>query len=258
VKVTTYSELYDYFKAYDSGDFSFLLIEARGGVGKSYHAQHVLTDSHTTYFQGHVTPYSLFLTTSNNNTDNLLFDDVDTLLDNPTNIQLLKQICDTTDTKMVKWQTTRGGKEDNKSFTSKNNALILTNRIQDGNKHLQALKTRAVHLRFEPTNQQVLTELGKFFDDKDILDYIQNQDLPKATLNFRVAVKAKQIKQAGLDWKRYVDETLNKYAPEPHLVAQELYERAENDEDFTKGDAVEAYKTRTGRSRKSFYNDVNK
>jgi len=251
--VEHYAELYDYFQAYSSGNISFLLIESRGGVGKSYHAEHILQDE-PTYFTGHVTPYSLFKTVKDNPKQSLVFDDVDTLLENKRNVALLKQMTDTTEPRRVHWRTTRGGDNVEESFTSHNKTLLLCNVITRSGANIDALKTRAIHIKFTPTNKEVLNQLKQFLNHDKIIQYIDKLEKKPKTLNFRCALKAKELDKAGLDWKMYLKRTLEEAEPDSAQIAHDLH----SDESLSSKESIAEYKRITGRSRRSFYNDLKK
>jgi hypothetical protein len=255
VVIKTYSELYDYFQAYSFGSISFLIIQSRGGVGKSYHAQHLINDDSTHTFTGHVTPYSLFKITSQHADKRLIFDDVDTLLQNKTNVALLKQITDTTEPRIVKWQTTRGGENASESFNSNNQTLVLANQTKWNTADLQALKTRAIYVEFTPTNQEVMSQLSQFFSDKEILSFIRNKlDAKPFTLNFRMPLKGKELKNAGIDWKNYLNQAIDEQKPDKAELAKKLQDK----HDTAKAAADEFCEITGLSSRKSYYNYLNK
>jgi len=255
VTIKTYNQLYDYFKGYTAGNISFLIIQSRGGVGKSYHAEHILDSSTSHTFTGHVTPYSLFKITSQHANKRLIFDDVDTLLQNKTNVALLKQITDTTEPRTVKWQTTRGGENASESFTSNNQTLVLANQTKWNTADLQALKTRAIYVEFTPTNQEVMSQLSQFFNDDEILSFISDELEPKPfTLNFRMPIKAKELKNAGIDWKMYLKSTISEQMPDK----TELAKRLKDKHDTAKAAAEEFCEITGLSSRKSYYNYLNK
>jgi len=258
VEVQSYSELLDYMHSFSSGDLSFLIIESRGGVGKSYHANYLLPDDNTVRFNGHTTPYSLFKTVESNPNKFLVFDDVDTLLDNKTNVALLKQICDTTDERRVTWHTTRGGENVTEEFLAYNQSLILSNDVKHNNDNLNALHDRAITIHFNPTNEQILEQLKQFCNADEVITFLDEMDIPACSLSFRDGIKAEQLQKAGLDWKKYLKQSLNTDKIDSVALAKQLAERAENEDDFTKMDAVAEYRERTGRSQKSYYNDLEK
>lgn len=248
--IKTYDELSQYVEAFNQGHINFLVVESRGGLGKSYTTRRALNSFKL--IAGHTTPYSLFNTAKNNSTSTLLFDDVDALLDNKTNVALLKQITDTTTPKQVTWNTTRqvGGrrKESNQQFESHNRCVLLSNDVKESNNNLKALATRAVTIVFEPSRDEILQQAKQFVDD-EIINHIECTEFVNNDLNFRLMKKAEQLKESGIDWIKYLNEELGS----PRSLVKQLRKRQNREPELSTTQIIEEFKAKTGLSERTFY-----
>ncbi len=70
---------------------------------------------------------------------------------------------------------------------------------------MRALLTRGFLIDFEPSNQEVISILEQFADDKEIFNYIVEHESNLKDLNFRTYLKSLELKKAGIDWKGWVN-----------------------------------------------------
>ncbi|MFA6089930.1 MAG: hypothetical protein WC755_08795, partial [Candidatus Woesearchaeota archaeon] len=109
ITIKTYKELYSYFDAFGKKELNLMIIVSRGGLGKTFIAEEALIEHAPLIFSGHVTPMSMFRELHNRNEEEkdfiTVFDDVDTLFLNKTNVAILKQVCDTREEKTIKYFT---------------------------------------------------------------------------------------------------------------------------------------------------------
>jgi phage regulator Rha-like protein len=163
-------------------------------------------------FTGHVTPLSLYREVyERSQTDDnfvVVFDDVDALMTNKSNIAILKQLCDTRETKTIKYfsSTLRDIPQE---FETKVKVLMLVNSLETDDKNLRALFTRAHVLHFDPVDIEVLNNMKTFADDKTILNYIHNFAPFSKSLNLRVYKRAEELKKSGLPWQQEIIESLD-------------------------------------------------
>jgi hypothetical protein len=258
ITIHTYKEFEEYVEAFASDKFEFVIIESRGGLGKSYTTRDTLINGTYEAFRGYTTPLSLFKTAQSQPDKPFVFDDVDTLLNSKTNVALLKQITDTTKPNLVTWNTTemREGERVSKKrqFISRNNVLIICNTLGKDDPNLSALKTRAIHVRFEPSNGEVLSQAKKFADE-EVYEFVESlEGLAENTLNLRLFNKAKDLKSADMDWKKYVEQNVTREEKSDMDVLRDVLNRVDRDSDFLVKDAVSEFCDVTGKSRRTFYN----
>jgi len=97
--VRTYSELSFFINMFKNGNSDLLILESRGGLGKSRLFESIMTEEPYLRILSHITPLQLFILGYKNLHKPILIDDVDGLLHNDENLSLLKMYCETRDIK---------------------------------------------------------------------------------------------------------------------------------------------------------------
>ncbi|MCP6727388.1 MAG: hypothetical protein KJI69_05265 [Patescibacteria group bacterium] len=212
--IKDYEKLNKYMTAFGSKALNLMIIVSRGGLGKTFLAEEALIEEAPVVFTGHVTPLGMYKELLQRNKEEqdfiVIFDDVDTLMLNKTNVALLKQLCDTREEKTIRYSTTSPILRDMDSeFETKCKVLMLMNDVKTDDKNLNALLTRAHFINFDPPDTEIITHMKTFGKDKDILKYIETYAPFSKTLNLRVYKRAVELKEAGLDWKEEIVNELN-------------------------------------------------
>jgi hypothetical protein len=213
--LTKYNELDEYVKAFGRKNMNLLIIVSRGGLGKTTISENALMELDPIIFKGHVTPLAMYkelLERNNEEKDFVaIFDDVDSLLQNKTNVALLKQICETKENRPVKYFTTSKLLGDlPQEFETSCKVLMLVNDLNlfIENPALKALYTRAHVVQFEPSNDEILEYLKSFSRDGQIVKFIESYIDFSKELNFRIYERAIELKKAKLDWKKEIINSL--------------------------------------------------
>jgi hypothetical protein len=92
--ITTYDELKFYLNMFCHGNANLLVIESRGGLGKSKLIEEVLENVEYIKILAHVTPLRLYSLCYEHKDKAIVIDDVDALMENVDNIALIKQLCE--------------------------------------------------------------------------------------------------------------------------------------------------------------------
>ena len=205
--LTTYDTLKQYTDAFGDGRISLLVIKGRGATGKSHIVANSVEDSDCLQFNGHATPLSIYLGLHDSPDSLVVFDDVDSLINNKITVSLLKQICEMNKKKTIRYNTTyrigEGGIPS--SFISTNKVCLICNDFKRVGKNIRALLTRAIFIDFWPTNQEILNQLKGFKDlDLEIFSYLKANSKTIGSIHFRIYIKCKELKNADLDWKDYL------------------------------------------------------
>ena len=214
IELKTYADFYKYMKAFSKKQLNLLVVVSRGGLGKTFTAEEALMEEAPLTFTGHVTPMSLYIEMLERNKEEkdfiAIFDDVDLLIQNKTNVALLKQVCDTRAEKIIRYSTTSRalGKED-RQFETSCKVLMLMNSLKTGNQNLDALITRAHLIYFNPSDVEILNHMKTFAEDKEIISFMDTYAPFSKTLNLRVYIRAKELKASELNWKDLVVDELN-------------------------------------------------
>ena len=210
VKIQTYSELASLVSAFTNGQLNLLLVQSKGGLGKTTSTRKALQDKKHLYLNGHLTPLEMYKQLYHHRDELIVFDDIDMLLRNPRSLSLLKQVCDTRNEKEVQYHSTAGSSVDvPQSFTTTSKVIVLTNQLRKGRgEDMQAFLTRGLHVLFSPTPKEVYKVLESFAKDKEILSWFNFHLHKLKQLDLRKYVLAVELKNAFLDWNKYVSEEL--------------------------------------------------
>ena len=204
IKIERYDELLRFIQKFKEGFFDLLIIQSRGGLGKTYNTEKIL-DGGVLKINSHMTPLGLYEEAYRNRNKNIWMDDVEALFSNEKTIGICKQLCETHPEKEICYLTSWNMKKSRKvpkRFQTRSKVLMTVNSIQRlKNAGIQALLDRGMLLAFDPTpdeiNQYIKTSFGKA--DGQILDFLES------TMNYglRDYIKCSQLKSAGFDnWKQ--------------------------------------------------------
>ena len=235
--IKDYDKLDKYMLAFGNKALNLMIVVSRGGLGKTFIAEESLIEHAPLIFTGHVTPLGMYKELLERNKEEkdfiVIFDDVDTLMLNKTNVALLKQLCDTREEKTIRYSTTSPILKDMDSeFETSCKVLMLMNDVKTEDKNLDALLTRAHLINFEPPDVEIIDRMKTFGDEKDILDFIHIYAPFSKSLNFRVYKRATELKKAGLDWK---EEVINELKIDNRLFEiEKLLRKHDNDQDREK------------------------
>lgn len=206
--IETYAELDFYLKMYRDNKIDLLVIESRGGLGKSRLVEDMFQKIHHIKINSHITALSLYFLGYDYADLPLIFDDVDSLLNNDISISLLKMLCETTKIKKVSWFSTSSLLREKgipSSYETKSKILLLTNDFKILSKKIRALKDRSWHLEFIPTDEEVLNKINQIKGFVDVNSTNQEIDdvfnLISRYINFSVVSLRTFVK--GLALRKY-------------------------------------------------------
>ena len=207
ITITTYKELADFVTAFGDDHVNMLVICSRGGLGKSEAARRTLNTEDIVYIGGHVTPLKLYELLYNGRDKPVVFDEIDELIANPSHIALLKQLCETRKVKRIMWSSTdpRAAEIDGGAgyFHTQSHVLMLCNAFDVFIANAVALRTRAMLVRFMPTSHEILAKLQTYATDDEIVLFLKEFHGAIEDFNLRTYVQLEDLKNAGLNWKRY-------------------------------------------------------
>ena len=263
--VRTYSELSFFINMFKNGNSDLLILESRGGLGKSRLFESIMTEEPYLRILSHITPLQLFILGYKNLHKPILIDDVDGLLHNDENLSLLKMYCETRDIKEIAWHTTSSllkNAEVPPSYETKSKVCILTNNFRELTKKVSALKDRGWHIYFNPTDQEILNKIREIISGvkKEVAleEKLEVFNLIKeysrfCEISLRTFVKGldlfKECKNKEVSWKKIL---LNEMKINPKLVLlNELLEKYKTDKE-----RVEEWEKK-GFSRRSYYDYKN-
>src|SRR5712692_2504083 len=206
LRLSTYSELEQYVRAFAAGHLNLLMIFGPPGVGKSRSVRQAL-GSQVCWIGGQATPFGIYLQAYEHRNKPIVLDDVDGLYADRLGIRLLKALGQTEQTKTLSWQTaaqtlTRSGIT--RQFTTTSRIALVGNDWKTLNADVAALEDRGHLLLFEPTPLEVHRQAARWFWDQEIFDFIAGHLHLMAQHSLRTYYHALELKQAGLDWRQGV------------------------------------------------------
>ncbi|MEN7981825.1 MAG: hypothetical protein ABFQ65_00050 [Nanoarchaeota archaeon] len=160
--IKTYKELEFFLKMFRNGNAELLIVESRGGLGKSRLTEKMLKDKVYLRILSHITPMQFYILGYKFKDLPIVIDDCDGLLSNDQNISLLKMFCETRETKRVSWLSTTGALKEQgvpMNYETQSKVLILTNDFQNLSKKVGALQDRGWHISFDPTHKEILNRI---------------------------------------------------------------------------------------------------
>ena len=247
--VRTYKELEFFLDMFKNGNAELLVLESRGGLGKSRLVEETMKEIPHLKILSHVTPMQLYILGYKFKDVPIIIDDVDGLLSNNQNISLLKVFCETRETKRISWLSTCGLLREQNiplSYETKSKVLILTNDFQTLSKKVGALQDRGWHIIFKPTDEEVLNKINQIkgyldidissneirevysliekhsnFCDFSIRTFIKGLSLYKQCKEKKVSWKEILLQEMGLNNKLIlISQCINKYDNEKERIAE--------------------------------------
>ncbi len=176
--VQTYEELNFYLEMYRDGEIDLLVIESRGGLGKSRLVEDLMRKSRHIKVNSHITPLALYFLGYEYQDVPFIFDDTDSLLTNDLSISLLKMICETRPVKKISWYSTYELLEKKgipQTYETKSKVCLLTNDFKVLTKKISALKDRAWYIQFQPTDIEILNKINQIKGFVDV--NLSNQEI---------------------------------------------------------------------------------
>lgn len=249
------------------------IIEGRGGTGKTYRVIQRLKDVDYAYTDSFTTPQAFYIWMyRNRHKEVLIIDDVAGFMNNDKVLAFLKGgLWEVNGQRIIHYMTTRPMQDETGNFVP--NAFILnarmviiTNKLNKKNPHLNAVLTRVNYCRVEMDHEELMGIL-KQVAEKDypglskedriqVYKFIEeNTSEANDDLNIRSLIKcfqhklySKKIGDKDL-WKRLA--LLNIVQKNPQLV---IVEQLMKDDSFkTEADRVKEFRKQTGKSRATYF-----
>lgn len=134
----------------------------------------------------------------------VVLDDLDRLYADPDCVRLLKPLCNTIHRKRLHWLTnaTLNDGAVPSSFTTTSRVILIANEWKSLNPNIRALEDRAIILHFDPSNAEVHRQVGNWFDDPEVYEFLASIMSFVPAVSMRHYCKGSQLRRAGLtDWR---------------------------------------------------------
>lgn len=208
--VDDFNEFRELIQSWIDGHYELMVILGGAGLGKSETIERQMSiakgkpNSKWAYIKGKISPLKLYQTLHDYRLLPIIFNDVDTLLKDETNVSLLKCVCDTSKVKKVQWSSTHSAFGSlPKNFDSISQVMLITNSWEKVSQNITALHNRGIVVLFRPTALEVHREVaeGGWFDDQEVWDFVGKNLYLMTQPDFRFYLHARNHKRAGKDWK---------------------------------------------------------
>jgi len=261
MRITTYKELQFYIEMFRNNNIDLLILEGIGGLSKSRIVEDSMKDREYLKIVSHVTPMKLYILGFEHQNQPIVFDDCDCLLQNDSNVALLKMFCDTSETKEINWFTTASKLEEEgvpSRYETRSKVIIICNNFNEITQKISSLRDRGFFLQFNPTNEEILTKMKEILPEvhkelsigeKTQVYQVVESYANVADISLRTLIKGlslyKECKAKGLDWRKILLEGLE---ISPKLVLLDKILR-----DYEKeSERIEAW-IGAGYSRRNYY-----
>jgi hypothetical protein len=262
-----FKELRDFVAMVAKGFSHSLIVEGRGGIGKTYEVLKRLNELGVDYeyISSYSTPLEFYQLLWEHNGKVIVLDDFEGVLENDVGISILKAaLWNTTDKRFVSYYTTsnRLRKDVPRKFEFTGGIIFCLNTLMS-NPEIASFKTRAFHydlefsvedvqkiimaiaksVREEGMNVREREEVGQFVVDCS--------DSATEDLNIRTLKKAyaiyKYCRDEGLDWKQMAMRLVK--PDDEKLLVKELTDKHMGDV----AGAAKEFTEKTGKSRRTFF-----
>jgi len=259
--IKTYKELSFYLEMFKNDNADLLILEGAGGLSKSRLVEEVMKDKEYLKIASHVTPMKLYTLGFEHQNLPIVFDDCECLLQNDSNIALLKMFCDTDETKEINWFTTSGILDKAgipEKYETRSKVIIICNRFNELTEKISALKDRGFLLEFRPHNTEILAKMQELIpiiypnvsiEEKTKVYKLIEKYSNVSEISLRTLIKGislyKECVSKGIDWQTLL---LNSLELNQKLILLDKLIR-EHEKDI---DRIKVWEER-GYSRRSYY-----
>ena len=254
--ITTYKELNQWIKIFHKEALDLMIIEGSAGSGKSTTIRKSLEDSpeyEYCWLEGRLTAIYLYEQAYMHRDCPIFLDDVDGLYSDKNAVNILKELCQTDDEKLVMWSTKTKllDLEVPKRFTTKSKVCLITNSWRSVNANVVAVEDRGIVLSFYPSPEEVhekALKLDLAQGDKEIYGFLESHKTLILNPSLRHYRNAKKLKDNGiLDWKDVLIESFG--VNDQEEIVLKLLE----DKTLKTKQKAEKFALLTGKTARTFY-----
>jgi hypothetical protein len=190
------------------------IITGPGGIGKTYTVVKALEsqgykDGEYVVIKGFTTPLGLYRLLHDNRRAIILFDDCDSAFKEPTALNLLKGALDTTERRMLSWNSSKLPDDIEPIFEFKGRIIFVSNVPLNG--FDQTLISRSMIIDLQMSREEILDRIETIATDviplpadmrKDVIEFLKENKDSMSDLNIRTYIKVAKIRAHGKgDWK---------------------------------------------------------
>jgi len=251
--VKKYAELEEIVSAFASGTIPLLLIVGRPGLGKSQAIRRAIRTQEALVVKGRKSALDFYIDLYRHKDTPVILDDAEDLMGQRLCREYVKALTETDRFKRLDYGT-RTKILRNESvptfFHTTSHVAVITNQWTNCDPVFDALESRAEFIYFDPDWAEVYREVGKWFWDQEIFDYVRERMDVLKQPDVRLFVKAfnrKTGRLSRLDWRKLIDAHVD---DEVGLVVRNLLK----DKSYRTQEArIEAFRKATEKDRATFF-----
>lgn len=183
-----------------------VIVTGRPGVSKSHMFREAMPGK-ALYQSGALSAFHLYMTLHEHADEPVVLDDVDSLFADKAAVNLLKCLCNTDAVRTVFWGKRSHELDEHgvpRRFQTTSRICILANTIKNVEANLGAVLDRAFVIRFEPSVHEVHREVGTWFGDREVHEFIGQHFSLIPAASMRWYVKASEMHRLGADWEGWL------------------------------------------------------
>lgn len=258
--LNTYEKLRSFCGHFSEGAWTCLIVIGSPGLGKSRTMAEALPkierpeDEGARWIGSHVSSFQLYRELHAHQDRTFVLDDVDHLCRDPGMVKLLKCLCNTEKSRRVYWATSNRDLEREgipREFETRSKVALIINEWETLNENVGALEDRGMVVRFAPSSAEVHRQVGTWFDDKRVYNYVSDRLDRIYQPSQRLYVTASSLRKLGEDWKGWIEAKIA--LPDELQIVRDL--RSDNTY-ICEDKRVLRYNALTGKSRASYFRVV--
>lgn len=199
-----YDSLRRFLLAHAAEILGNIIIVGDPGLQKSRLVADVLGDR-AHFIRGQATAYGLYTDLYSHRDMPVVLDDLDHLFADRTAIRLLKCLLETEPVKRLAWRSRTALRDGLPTeFTTRSPVILITNLWKTIDKNVEAVEDRAHVLVFAPPALEVHLQVGAWFWDQEVFDFVGARLGLITHPSMREYRLAWERKRAGLRWRDYL------------------------------------------------------
>jgi hypothetical protein len=209
--VNRYSQLRELYRGYADGKLNLVLVLGSPGLGKGVGLKTALVGKGGLYVKGHRTHMKFYMELYQHKDKPVAIDDADSFLANKQLRELIKHLTETDQYKKIDYGTTSKRLADEGipgHFYTTSGCAIVCNSWDSDDPICQAIESRAEVIHFTPDWAEVYREIGTWFWDQEIYDYLWEKLPFLKQPDMRLVKRAydrKKSKLKELPWQEVID-----------------------------------------------------
>jgi hypothetical protein len=251
--IKTIDQLGNLMQAFANGSIPLLVVLGKPGLSKTQTIKKALVGKSNLYIKGRRTPITFYCDAFTYQDKPICLDDANNFIEDKLNREMLRALTETDAIRRMEWSSkTRILEEAGvpADYWTKSPVAIITNFWNGKDPIFQALESRAEFCYFAPSWDEVYRNMGTWFWDQEIYDYIYDRLDVLREPDVRIAVKAYNRKVQNLPFLPWRDVIDNYVDDACGLAVRKVMKDAKLK---TPQQKVVAFQSLTGMDRATFY-----